>query len=222
MINLTRRGAMSAVVGMSGLALLSACGAEETAAGPTTAATTSAPSSATETSSAPTTESSTTEASAETSTAPPAEATPVKINASLQDKEVGDKVEVVSAIRHAAYPSVADALERGGELVLLEVKVTPSGQFGGLIAASAFRLVGANGDQVRSKTSLEAEMKADGKPLLDAPRRDGAATGWVAVLLDEDQAGETYEGIYIRREAKVIGQDKTLPEFTGKFSVPAA
>lgn len=220
---LTRRGAMSAVVGVSGLALLSACGQDETPAATTEAETTAA-----ETTSAQTTEAETTPAPTATESEDddeskaPSAAVEVQINKVFDDTVIGDKVTVISAIRGASYPSVADDIAEGSELVLLQVKITPSGDFGGIVSPSKFRLNKADGDQERYNSKVEDEMAADGKKVLDAPRRDGEATGWIAFLLDEDEKGATYTGVYTRDAAKILGEDKTLAEFTGEFEIPAA
>ncbi|MGA4670543.1 transcriptional regulator [Propionibacteriaceae bacterium Y1923] len=219
---------MSAAIGLSSLALLSACGQDETTteAPPTTATETTAAEATSAQSTAQTTASETSEPSAtlpeDDKSQAPSQAKEVPINKVLKDTEVGDTITVISAIRGASYPSVADKIAEGSELVLLQVKVTPSGQFGGLVSAGSFRLNKADGDQERYNSRVDEEMKADGKTPLSASRRNGEQTGWVAFLLDEDETAATYEGVYTRAEAKVIGQDKTLAEFKGTFTIPAA
>lgn len=226
--NVTRRGAMSAAIGLSSLALLSACGQDETTAEapPTTATETAAAQTTDSQTSAQTTASETSEPSATSSedntSQAPSQAKEVPINKVLKDTEVGDTITVISAIRGASYPSVADKIAEGSELVLLQVKITPSGDFGGLVSPGSFRLNKADGDQERYTSRVDDEMEADGKKVLDAPRRDGEATGWVAFLFDEDEKAASYTGEYRRSAAKVIGEDKTLPEFTIEFEVPAA
>lgn len=224
--NVTRRGAMSAVVGISSLALLSACGQDETPAATTTQTTesqTSGPATTElQTSESSTTEPTTTASDDDDSSKAPSAAKEVQINKVLSDPEVGDKVTIISAIRGASYPSVAEKIAEGSELVLLQVKITPSGDFGGLVSPGSFRLNKADGDQERYTSRIDDELEADGKLVLDAPRRDGEATGWVAFLLDDDEKAATYTGEYTRNAAKVIGEDKTLAEFKGEFEVPAA
>lgn len=226
--NVTRRGAMSAAIGLSSLALLSACGQDET----TGAATTDAPTTEAETTEAKPTASETTESKTSEPTATqsedddqsqaPSQAKEVQINKVLDDTAVGDSVTVLSAIRGATYPSVADDIADGSELVLLQVKVTPSGDFGGLVSPGSFRLNKADGDQERYTSKVDDDMEADGKKVLRAARRDGETTGWVAFLFDDDEKAATYTGEYTRAAAKVIGEDKTLPEFKATFEVPAA
>ncbi|MGD8215407.1 transcriptional regulator [Aestuariimicrobium sp. Y1814] len=219
---------MSAAIGLSSLALLSACGQDETTteAPPTTATETTAAEATSAQSTAQTTASETSEPSATLSeddkSQAPSQAKEVPINKLLKDTEVGDTITVISAIRGASYPSVADKIADGAELVLLQVKIVPSGDFGGLVAPGNFRLSKADGSEERYNSKVEDDMAADGKPVLDAPRREGEATGWIAYLLDEDEKLDTYEGTYTRNEAKVIGQDKTLAEFKGTFTIPAA
>ena len=228
--NVTRRGAMSAAIGLSSLALLSACGQDETPAAteaPTTAATTTAQTTQAETTSSQTSASETSSAptateSQDDSSQAPSSAKEVQINKVLKDTGVGDTITVISAIRGASYPSVADDIADGSELVLLQVKVTPSGDFGGLVSPGSFRLNKADGDQERYTSKVDDDLEADGKKVLDAARRDGEATGWVAFLFDDDEKAATYTGEYTRRAAKIIGQDTTLPEFKVEFEVPAA
>ena len=218
---------MGAAIGLSSLALLAACGQDETTAATTAAPTTDAPTTDAETTTPETTDSQTSEPTPTQSedddkSQAPSQAKEVQINKVLADTEVGDTITVISAIRGATYPSVADDIADGSELVLLQVKVTPSGDFGGLVSPGSFRLNKADGDQERYTSKVDDDMVADGKKVLRAARRDGETTGWVAFLFDDDEKAATYTGEYTRAGAKVIGEDKTLAEFKATFEVASA
>lgn len=251
MNGLSRRGMMTGVAGLSGLAVLTACGSDETSTGDqtttqqqttgeqtTTEQTSAQQSSSSEQSSSEQQTSSEESSSPEQSSAEPTESgddkssapagegqKTVKIGKVFKDTVVGDTVEIVEAIRH--FPLVTGSakgtIERGGEGVLLHVKITPSGEYGGAVGQNDFALAGENDRAVKGASSYDKDIEAAGmKPLGLATRRKGPADGWVGILMREDdaQAGP-YKAAYGRPEAKVIGKDKTLKAFLGTFEVPA-
>jgi hypothetical protein len=64
-------------------------------------------------------------------------------------------------------------------------------------------------------------MVAAGYEYFDGPsRRDGEATGYIPIYVE--QTGDTLKGAYVRPEAKILGEDETIPEFRGEFEIPAA
>lgn len=225
MNTLSRRLALTSAVGFSGLAVLSACGQDDRPAEQTTQQQTSEAPPTTQESSEqqPSSEQQTSEspsASEDDDNGGESAQREVKIGKVFNDKAVGDRIEIISAIRHFPADSVKQYTKDGGEVVLLQVKVTPSGQYGGVVSTTNFALKGGDSRPVKARSSLDKDITAGGKkPLGMASRRKGAAEGWVGFLMREDDAAKHYEAAYLRAAAKVIGKDKTLPEFVQTFTI---
>ncbi|MGO3064427.1 transcriptional regulator [Brevibacterium linens] len=147
----------------------------------------------------------------------------VSIGESFEDPEMQDKVEVLSAVRNFDSSRRASAIELGGEVVLLEVKITPGQKYSGLIQSGAFKISEGGGADFRydQTDGLEAEMRAAGfEPFEDVSRRDGGThQGWLAYVPKEKQ--DTYTIRYERGAGKVMGTDEKVPEFTTTFDIPA-
>ena len=104
-------------------------------------------------------------------------------------------------------------------MVYIEVKVEPGDSYGGTISASDFYLDSA-GEEANYASSAKDELKDAGFEYLDlAPRRDGEHTGYVPIYVSE--TADVLKGTYLRPEAKVLGEDKKVPEFSSEFEVPA-
>lgn len=148
----------------------------------------------------------------------------VSIGKSFEDPEMQDKIEVLSAVRNFDSSKKATAVELGGEVVLLEVKITPGQKYSGLIQSGAFKISDDGGADYRydQTTGVEAEMKAAGyEPFEDVTRRDGGThQGWIAYVPDDKQ--DTYTIRYERGAGKVMGTDEKVPEFTTSFDIPSA
>jgi hypothetical protein len=207
----TVRTARLAAAGVSlGLALtLTGCGSEDTKADADTAAETET--------SAPASE------SASSSAAPAGDEVEVKIGKTFKDPDMGDTVEVISAVRDFQSTEEADLIAEGGEVVLLQVKVAPGKEFGGLIQDGNFQISWDKGTDFWSPDTDEvaAELTAAKRaPFEDVSRRDGGEhTGWIAFEVDEK--ADTYVVEYERSGAKVIGSDKTIAEFKEQVEIPA-
>ncbi|MBB2956271.1 hypothetical protein [Pseudoclavibacter helvolus] len=159
------------------------------------------------------------EASAET-TAPVGDATSIPIGTEFTDAETGDVVTIVSAVRGNATEYYEATDNPNGEMIYLEVAVTPGEEFGGTISAADFYLL-SGGEEVNYAASASDELEAAGYTYFDsASRRDGAHTGFIPIYVSETAA--TLPGAYIRPEAKILGEDTTIPEFRGDFELPAA
>lgn len=147
----------------------------------------------------------------------------VNIGESFEDPEMQDKIEVLSAVRNFDSSKKASSIELGGEVVLLEVKVTPGQKYSGLIQSGALKISEDGGANFRydQTDGLEAEMRAAGfEPWEDINRRDGGThQGWLAYVPNEKQ--DTYTIRYERGPGKVMGTDEKVPEFTKTFDIPA-
>lgn len=147
----------------------------------------------------------------------------VNIGESFEDPEMQDKIEVLSAVRNFDSSKKASSIELGGEVVLLEVKVTPGQKYSGLIQSGALKISEDGGANFRydQTDGLEAEMRAAGfEPWEDINRRDGGThQGWLAYVPNEKQ--DTYTIRYERGPGKVMGTDEKVPEFTETFDIPA-
>ncbi|GAA1527730.1 transcriptional regulator [Brevibacterium permense] len=147
----------------------------------------------------------------------------VSIGESFEDPEMQDKIEVLSAVRNFESSKRASAIELGGEVVLLEVKITPGQKYSGLIQSGAFKISEDGGADYRydQTDGLEAEMRAAGyEPFEDVRRRDGGThQGWLAYVPNEKQ--DAYTIRYERGPGKVLGTDEKVPEFTTSFDIPS-
>ncbi|WP_166821043.1 transcriptional regulator [Brevibacterium limosum] len=147
----------------------------------------------------------------------------VSIGESFEDPEMQDKIEVLSAVRNFDSSQKATSIELGGEVVLLEVKITPGQKYSGLIQSGAFKISDDGGADYRydQTDGLEAEMRAAGyEPFEDVTRRDGGThQGWLAYVPDEKQ--DTYTIRYERGPGKVMGTEEKVPEFTTTFDIPS-
>ncbi|MBG6098967.1 transcriptional regulator [Nocardioides luteus] len=205
----TVRTGRLAAVGLSlGVALtLAGCGSEETDADAAVEVESSAPAS-----------------ESPSAAAPAGDETEVKIGKTLKDPDMGDTIEVVSAVRDFPSTEEADLIAEGGEVVLLQVKIKPGTEYGGRISEGNFEISWDNGgDFESSDTRLMTEELTAAKrtPLEDVQRRDGGEhTGWIAFQVEEK--ADTYLIEYERDGAKVIGSDKTIAEFTEQVEIPAS
>ncbi|UVI35915.1 hypothetical protein [Brevibacterium spongiae] len=148
----------------------------------------------------------------------------VSIGESFEDPEMQDKIEVLSAVRNFNSSKKATSIELGGEVVLLEVKVTPGQKYSGLIQSGAFKISEDGGSEYRydQTDGIEAEMRAAGyEPFEDVTRREGEThQGWLAYVPNKKQDGYTIR--YERGAGKVMGTDEKVPEFTTTFDIPSA
>lgn len=149
-----------------------------------------------------------------------AEGTVVEIGTELTDEETGDVVTVVSAVRNNPTEYYMASDNPDGEMIYLEVKVVPGEQFGGVVSQQDF-LLDDGGEEVNYASTADDELTAAGYTYFEgAPRRDGEATGFIPIYVE--QSGDTLMGAYVRPEAKILGEDETIPEFRGEFEIPAA
>ncbi|SMY00939.1 hypothetical protein BSP239C_03159 [Brevibacterium sp. 239c] len=149
-----------------------------------------------------------------------AEGAEVKVGAEFTDKETGDVVTVVSAVRDNPTEYYEATDNPDGEMVYIEVKVVPGKSYGGTISAADFYLDSA-GEEANYASSAKDELEEAGYEYFDrAPRRDGDHTGYIPIYVSE--TADELKGSYIRPEAKVLGEDKKIPEFTSEFGVPAS
>ena len=149
-----------------------------------------------------------------------AEGTEVKVGAEFTDKETGDVITVVSAVRNNPTEYYEAADNPDGEMVYIEVKVEPGESYGGTISSADFYLDSA-GEEANYASSASAEIEDAGYEYFDlAPRRDGEHTGYIPIYVSE--TADELKGTYLRPEAKVLGEDKKIPEFTSEFEIPAS
>lgn len=218
-----RRSSLAAAVVLGGALLISGCGSSseepESQQSQTEEPTTSAPATGASTTGA------TTGSETEGATGAPAgDQTEVTIGETIEDTDMGDTIEVLSAVRDFPSEEQAEVIDEGGEVVLLEVKVTPGQEYGGLLSIGNFEISWDDGaDFWNNQTRMiEDEMNAAGyPPLEDVSRRDGGEhTGWVAFFPQE--RADTYLLQYSRSGAEVIGSDETIDEFVTELEIPAS
>lgn len=152
------------------------------------------------------------------------EETQVEIGETLEDPDMGDSIEVLSAVRDFPSEEQADLIADGGEVVLLEVSVSPGEEYGGLVSMGDFEISWDDGaDFWNNKTRMvEDELEAADYPVFeDVSRRDGGEhTGWIAFLADE--RADSYQMSYTRAGAEVIGSDELIDPFEADFEIPAS
>ncbi|MDN5807131.1 MAG: hypothetical protein L0I80_02045 [Brevibacterium sp.] len=131
-------------------------------------------------------------------------------------------LEAEETAEESAEPDSTEAASDNpdGEKVDREVKVVPGKSDGGTISAGDFYLDSA-GEEADYAASAADELEDAGYEYFErAPRREGEHTGDIPIYVSETAA--ELKGSYIRPEAKVIGEDKKVPEFTSEFEVPAS
>lgn len=147
----------------------------------------------------------------------------VEIGETLEDPEMGDTVEVVSAVRHFDSDDQAELIEAGGEVVLVEVNIAPGDEYGGRLSSDNFKISWDDGADFWNNDTrmIEDEMEeADRPPLEDISRSDGGEhSGWIAFFVDEES--DTYLLEYERREGEVIGSGDTIDEYVEEVEIPA-
>lgn len=144
----------------------------------------------------------------------------VEIGTEFTDEETGDVITIVSAVRHNPTEYYMASDNPDGEMIYLEVTVTPGDIYGGVISQRDF-LLDDDGEEVNYAASADDEMIEAGFEYFDGPsRRDGEATGYIPIYVET--TGDTLQGAYVRPEMKILGEDETVPEFRGEFEIPAA
>lgn len=154
--------------------------------------------------------------------APAGDQSEVEIGETIDDPDLGDSIEIVSAIRDFPSEEEAELIADGGEVVLLQISVTPSDEWGGRVSAGDFEISWDDGaDFWNNKTRMvEDEMTDAGfEPTDGFSRRDGEATAWIAFLPEERQ--DSYLVRYGRGPAEVIGSDEEIDSFSTEFEIPA-
>lgn len=213
----------SSALAVAALLALSACGPDDSASGKDNTA--GAPSKGQEEAleaeeTAGETAAETAETDSADGEADKAEGTEVKVGAEFTDKETGDVVTVVSAVRNNPTEYYEATDNPDGEMVYIEVKVVPGDSYGGSISSADFYLDSA-GEEANYASSAKDELEDAGYEYFDrAPRRDGEHAGFIPIYVSE--TADELKGSYLRPEAKVIGEDKKVPEFTSEFEVPAS
>lgn len=149
-----------------------------------------------------------------------AEGTEVKVGEKFTDEETEDVITIVSAVRNNPTEYYEAEDNPDGEMVYLEVKVEPGKKYGGSISPSDFYLDSA-GSEASYTASAKDEVKEAGYQYFDyASRRDGRTTGYIPIYLSK--TADSITGTYVRPEAKVIGENKKVPEFETGFEIPAS
>lgn len=207
--------------------LLTACGGGESESGTTQSASTSSStsestpseSSASESESPESseTESSETEASeSEPGSDAGGEMEEVEVGESVEDPELGNTVEVTKIVRDFASEDFANIAEDGGEIVLVEIDAKAGDEFSGGVNGP-FKLR-ADGTDSSSTSIVDDELEAAGMTPFDGPSRGEEATGWLAFQVNT--RADSYEFVYTRLAAKVIGSDKTFPKEEWTIELP--
>lgn len=152
------------------------------------------------------------------------EQTEVEIGETLEDPDMGDTIEVLSAVRDFPSEEQADLIAEGGEVVLLEVSVSPGEEYGGRVSMGDFEISWDDGAEFWNNETrmVEDELESADYPVFeDVSRRDGGEhTGWIAFLADE--RADTYQMSYSRGGAEVIGSDEVIEPFEAEFEIPAS
>lgn len=202
--------------------LLTACGGGESESGTTQSAST--PSSTSEStpsessaSESESPESTETEASeSESGSAAGGEMEEVEVGESVEDPELGNTVEVTKIVRDFASEDFANIAEDGGEIVLVEIDAKAGDEFSGGVNGP-FKLR-ADGTDSSSTSIVDDELEAAGMTPFDGPSRGEEATGWLAFQVNT--RADSYEFVYTRLAAKVIGSDKTFPKEEWAIELP--
>src|SRR5699024_2699825 len=145
------------------------------------------------------------------------EGTVVEIGTEFTDEETGDVITVVSAVRGNPTEYYMASDNPDGEMIYLEVAVTPGDIYGGVISQRDFVLEDG-GEEVNYAASADDELIEAGYEYFDGQsRRDGEATGYIPIYVET--TGDTIKGAYVRPELEILGEDETVPEFRGEFEI---
>ena len=148
------------------------------------------------------------------------EGTVVEIGTELVDEETGDVITIVSAVRNNPTEYYMATDNPDGEMVYLEVAITPGEEYGGVVSQQDFYL-DDDGEEVNYASAADEELTAAGYEYFEgAPRRDGEATAYIPIYVET--TADTLKGAYVRPELDILGEDATVPEFRGEFEIPAA
>ena len=148
------------------------------------------------------------------------EGTVVEIGTELVDEETGDVITIVSAVRNNPTEYYMATDNPDGEMVYLEVAITPGEEYGGVVSQQDFYL-DDDGEEVNYASAADEELTAAGYEYFEgAPRRDGEATAYIPIYVET--TADTLKGAYVRPELDILGEDATVLEFRGEFEIPAA
>lgn len=148
------------------------------------------------------------------------DSTTVDIGTEFTDTDTGDVITIVSAVRNNPTEYYEASSNPNGEMIYLEVSVDPGEDYGGSLSSSEFYL-DSGGEEANYASTASPELEEAGYTYFDtAPRRDGEHSGYIPIFVPE--SAPTIEGSYVRPEADIIGEDRSLPEFEGTFTIPAA
>lgn len=142
------------------------------------------------------------------------EETQVDIGETIEDPETGDTVEIVSAVRNFESEEERELIEEGGEVVLVEITITPGDDQGGRITPDNFSISWDDGQNYEDDDTddLEDEMsQANREPLREDDARE--QSGWLAFLVEEQT--DTYQVQYAR------SADDATDGFTEQVEIPA-
>lgn len=149
--------------------------------------------------------------------------TEVQIGETFTDEDLGDTFTVVSAIRDMPSERHASFIEEGGEVVYLQVEISPSGEYGGAISNLDWHINVGEPNEENAEVQLANEITENGyEPLETYGRTDGdSGPLWLAFTIHEERK-DTYTAAYVRPEGEVLDSGETIAEFRHEFEIPSA
>ena len=186
---------------------LSACGGSDSSDGdtatttPDTSAATSAP------------------APEETTESPAAAQTEIAVDQTITDEEYGNTIKITKLVRDFQAPSKTNIPEGGGEWVLVQLDTTAGDKYSGGIQGG-FTLY--SGGELAGTTTgiIDDDMSAAGFTPWEEASAGEQTTGWVAFQINN--RADAYQFQYKRGAAKIIGQDKEIPEKIFSVDLPTS
>lgn len=155
----------------------------------------------------------------ETTEAPAAEQTEIAVDQTITDPEYDNVIKITGLVRDFTAPSKPNIPDGGGEWVLVELDTTAGDKFSGGIQGG-FTLY--TGEELGGTTTgiIDDDMAAAGFTPWETASSGEQTKGWVAFQVNTRQ--DTYQLKYKRLAAKIIGQDKEIPEKIFSVDLPAS
>lgn len=148
--------------------------------------------------------------------------TEVPIDETFTDEQLGDTFTVVSVLRDMPSERHASFIEEGGEVIYLQIEISP-GDFGGAIGSNSFILNRGTPGEDNAELGLVSEIEEHGYEVLQTyPRREGASGPlWMAFTIHE-QRQDTYTCTYVREQGEMMDSGEVVPEYVHEFQIPSS
>lgn len=155
----------------------------------------------------------------ETTDSPAAAQTEIAVDQTITDEEYDNTIKITALVRDFQAPSKTNIPDGGGEWVLVQLDTNAGDKFSGGIQGG-FTLY-AGGELAGTTTGIiDDDMSAAGFTPWEEASAGEQTTGWVAFQINT--RADAYQFQYKRGAAKIIGQDKEIPEKIYTVDLPTS